>query len=120
MLLDTNAFIYFFEGRRTITDLVVRTPSLYYSVISEIELLSANHLTESETSQIREFLLLCNRIELTSEIVKKTITLRRQYRLKTPDAIIAATALNLNTPLVSADAGFQKIAELEVISDILI
>jgi predicted nucleic acid-binding protein len=48
LFLDTNAFIYFFEGRNKVTELVVQTPEIYYSVISEIELLSAKHLTENE------------------------------------------------------------------------
>jgi predicted nucleic acid-binding protein len=43
IFLDTNAFIYFFEGRGKITELVVQTPTIYFSVISEIELLSAGH-----------------------------------------------------------------------------
>ena len=119
ILLDTNAFIYFFEGRKKITELVIQTPGIYYSVISEIELLSAKHLTEGEITQIKAFLSLCQRIELNSEIIAKTIEIRKQYNLKIPDAIIAATALNLEMPLVSADTGFRKVAGLHVVVDIL-
>jgi predicted nucleic acid-binding protein len=119
ILLDTNAFIYFFEGRSKITDLVVNTPEIYFSAISEIELLSAAHLTQSDIDSIKAFLSLCHRVELTSEIIDQTITLRRQYHFKIPDAIIAASALYLQAPLVSADTEFQKIASLAWISDIL-
>jgi predicted nucleic acid-binding protein len=103
IFLDTNAFIYFFEGRKKITELVIQTPGIYYSVISEIELLSAKHLTEGEITQIEAFLSLCQRIDLNSEIIAKTIEIRKQYNLKIPDAIIAATALNLKMPLVFAE-----------------
>ena len=95
IFLDTNAFIYFFEGRGKITELMVQTPALYFSVISEIELLSATHLTKDEIAQIKTFLSLCQQVELTSEIVEQTIAIRRKYHFKIPDAIIAASALNL-------------------------
>jgi hypothetical protein len=119
ILLDTNAFIYFFEGQSKITNLVVSTPEIYFSAISEIELLSANHLTQSEMDSIKAFLLLCHRVELTSEIIDQTIMIRRQYRFKIPDAVIAASALHFQMPLVSADTDFKKIAGLTLISDIL-
>lgn len=119
ILLDTNAFIYFFEGRNTITDLVVNTPEIYFSAISEIELLSATHLTPNEIDSIKAFLLLCQRVELTTDIIDQTIMIRRQYRFKVPDAIIAASALHLKIPLVSADTDFQKVTGLTLISDIL-
>ena len=41
-----------------------------------------------------------------------TIRLRRQYTLKLPDAIVAATAIFLGIPLISADKHFEKISEL--------
>jgi predicted nucleic acid-binding protein len=119
IFLDTNAFIYFFEGRSHITELVVQMPAIYFSPISEIELLSAPHLTPEEVAQIKAFLFLCQRVELTSEVIEQTIRVRREYRFKTPDAIIAASALNLNIPLVSADTDFGKVAGLILISDIL-
>lgn len=119
ILLDTNAFIYFFEGRSTITDLVVNTPEIYFSAISEIELLSATHLTPKEIDSIKAFLLLCQRVELITDIIDQTIMIRRQYRFKVPDAIIAASALYLKIPLVSADMDFQKVMGLTLISDIL-
>lgn len=119
ILLDTNAFIYFFEGRKKITELVVQTPEIYYSVISEIELLSSTHLTDLEITQIQDFLSFCHCIDLRADIVARTIEIRKQYNFKIPDAIIAATTLNLAVPLVSADVAFQRVAGLQLIADIL-
>ncbi len=119
IFLDTNAFIYFFEGRNKITALVVHTPTLYFSPITEIELLSAPHLSLREREQIKEFLALCGRVDLSEKIIAQTIAIRQQYRFKVPDAIIAASAVALNIPLVSADVAFQKISGLVLISDIL-
>lgn len=118
ILLDTNALIYFFEGREVVTQLVVSTPAIYYSVISKIELLSAPHLRNSEITNIKSFLSLCHQVELTSEIVARTIYLRRDYRLKIPDAVIAASALVLDVPLISADTDFGKVDNLNLVSNI--
>ena len=41
-----------------------------------------------------------------------SIDLRRNYKLKLPDAIIAATAIFLGIPLISADGHFDKIEDL--------
>lgn len=41
--------------------------------------------------------------------------LRRKYATKLPDAIIAATCIVYDLPLVTADIGFTKISELDVI-----
>ena len=95
LLLDTNAFIYFFEGRPAVAERVLLAETLYCSVITEIELLSARHLTEEERTTIRAFLA-CQRIELNPDVVERTIELRRSERLKTP--IIVATALHLGRP----------------------
>jgi predicted nucleic acid-binding protein len=119
ILLDTNAFIYFFEGQSKVTNLIINTPEIYFSAISEIELLSASHLTKNDRDAIKAFLSLCQRVELSSEIINQTIEIRREYRFKIPDAVIAASALHLQMPLVSADTDFKKIAGLNLVSDIL-
>jgi predicted nucleic acid-binding protein len=54
ILLDTNAFIYFFEGRSRIAEHILLAETIHYSVITEIELLSASHLTEEDVATIRE------------------------------------------------------------------
>jgi predicted nucleic acid-binding protein len=119
ILLDTNAFIYYFEGRSKITELVVNATRMCYSPISEIELLSATSLSLNQLEQIKAFLLLCERIDLSATVVAEAILVRRDYRFKTPDAVIAGTALDQKITLVSADAAFSRVVGLTLISDIL-
>ncbi|MGC1376297.1 MAG: PIN domain-containing protein [Anaerolineales bacterium] len=76
-------------------------------------------LGESEIDSIKAFLSLCHQVELTPAIIEQTIRIRRQYHFKIPDAVIAASAIALEMPLVSADTHFKKIAELSLVSDIL-
>ncbi|MCR5456443.1 MAG: PIN domain-containing protein [Bacteroidales bacterium] len=40
--------------------------------------------------------------------------MRRTYGTKLPDAIVAATAIECNVPLITADKGFRKIKELQL------
>jgi predicted nucleic acid-binding protein len=54
-------------------------------------------------------------ISLNENIKKEVIEIRTKYRVKLPDAIIAATAIYLNMPLFSADKGFLKIEDLNLL-----
>jgi predicted nucleic acid-binding protein len=58
------------------------------------------------------FLEDCSVMNYNNGIRDITIDLRRKYKLKLPDAIIAATAIFLGIPLISADVYFSKITEL--------
>ena len=119
ILLDTNAIIYFLEGRTKIAEHILLAETLYYSVITEIELLSAPSLSEEDIATIRGFLARCQRVDLTPAVTEQTILIRRTRQIKTPDAIIAASSLVLNVPLITADAHFERIAGLKVVTDIL-
>ena len=56
-------------------------------------------------------------IELNDDIVNKTIELRIEYKLKTPDAIIAATALVYNMILITRNlSDFGKVQGLTIIN----
>jgi predicted nucleic acid-binding protein len=46
------------------------------------------------------------------QIIKNLL---QKYRIKIPDAIIAATAIYLDMPLLTADTGFKRIPELNLI-----
>jgi predicted nucleic acid-binding protein len=92
---------------------------IFLSVISEMELLSYPKITEVEIERIKAFVADCNLLELTPSIKDKTITIRRNYNLKLPDAIIAATAIQANISLISADSMFKRIKELNFVEYII-
>ena len=48
-------------------------------------------------------------------IHQRAITLRRNFKLKTPDSIIAATALDLELPLITHDSDFFEVPDLTVV-----
>jgi hypothetical protein len=109
ILLDTNIVLYFFGGR-----LLNPLPSGQYfiSVITEIELLSYPSLHLKEETQIIDFLNKITIIGIDSNIKNFTITFRKQYKLKLPDAIIAATAKSINAILFTNDVRLANLTEI--------
>jgi predicted nucleic acid-binding protein len=84
-----------------------------YSFISEIELLSKKEITSKEDAIVRRMLSTCAKFGHNQAVSEVTIKLREKYSIKIPDAIIAATAINLGIPLLTADRDFAKIKELD-------
>ncbi|MDD1414992.1 type II toxin-antitoxin system VapC family toxin, partial [Dolichospermum sp. ST_con] len=56
-----------------------------------------------------------NTVPLLREIENQTIQIKRQYKIKLPDAIIAATAINQDAFLVTRNVGdFKGITGLKI------
>ncbi len=114
LLLDTNIALYFLGGDTVLATLLDQR-EVFLSVITEMEMLGYPGISEQEIEQIKGFLQDCQVIDLSPAIKEKAIELRRTYGLKLPDAIIAATAVDLNLPLISADGIFSRITELDFV-----
>ncbi|OOP57499.1 MAG: hypothetical protein AYP45_02860 [Candidatus Brocadia carolinensis] len=118
-LLDTNSVIYFFNGEEKISNLVEETENnISISFITKIELLCFE--TENDiTKKIAEFINEIEVVYISDEIIEKTIEYRKTLKLKTPDAIIAATAKVKDLTLVTADRSLtRKLKELAIVSPI--
>ncbi len=113
-VLDTNAVLYILAGDESLAQLLFGE-LLFISIISEIELLSYKNIIQSEQHQIQKFLKEFQICGLDKEIKEQSILVRRTYNLKLPDSIIAATAINLDIPLVTSDKQFKKVKELELL-----
>lgn len=109
ILLDTNVVLYFLGGHLTNS---LPSGQYFVSVITEIELLSYPSLSSDEEVQIRDFLAKIIVVELESSIKDLAITFRKQYRLRLPDAIIAATAQVLNATLFTNDVRLVNLTEI--------
>lgn len=110
-LLDTNVVIYLLGGR---LKQALPQGDFGVSVITEIELLSFHALSPADEDVARGFLDEVTRYPLTDSIRDRTIALRRQYRLKLPDALIAATALDAGATLLSNDQRLLVVPSLMV------
>ncbi len=109
-VFDTNAMIAVSQGVLQVqpdTHVVI-------SVISRIELLAWPGLSAESLIQVREMLATVEVAPISGPIEDTVIELRFGRLLKLPDAIVAATALTMGVPLVSADANFQRVPGLLV------
>lgn len=99
-VLDTNAVVYLVNGR-----LAAPLPEGRHgvSIITEIELLSFPELGEAEEFKIRRLLHVTDRIPLSDAVRDQTVRLRRAYRMRLPDAIIAASAMVMEATLLTND-----------------
>jgi predicted nucleic acid-binding protein len=113
--VDTNVLIYVMEKHLHPKISGITKFSLAVSVITEIELLGKKNITRHEVNKIRSLLNDCIIIDFNETIKEQTRSLKQKYSVKTPDAIIAATAKAFNLPLITADKGFKKIEDIEVV-----
>lgn len=97
-LLDTNTIIYALNQ-----GLKLQNAKYLVSVITEIELLSYSNLTKSDEEILKRLLSQFESIELTKSVKEKTIQIRRDSKLKLPDSIIVASALDNDAVLVTSD-----------------
>ncbi len=105
-VVDTNVLIFLQNGIEGINDLL-RGRGVFISYISEMELLSYPGLSKEDLLKTRNLLTDCHIIELNGGIKERAIQLRRKYRLKLPDSIVAATSLYFQLPLITADRDFK-------------
>ena len=108
-LLDTNVTLYVLGGR-----LSAPLPVGVYgvSVITEMELLAWPSLSAPEEARVRAFLQSVVLCELTAAIRQRAVVLRRVERLKLPDAIVCATALELGVELWTNDQRLHSVPGL--------
>lgn len=118
-LLDTNAIVALLQGNAQLIQLLQNADWIGISIISQIEFLAFSGLGESDRQLFVQFLQRVEVIGLVSidiGLIDKIIEIRQQYRLKLPDAIIAAMAIQNSASLVTADREFARVTVLTVIN----
>jgi predicted nucleic acid-binding protein len=114
ILLDSNIIIYALKNDPTVYSFV-NNKRLAISFITEVELLGWKNIAPGDQKLIADFLEQCLYIDYNYHIRQQTISVKQQYNLKLGDAFIAATSLEFDIPLVSADHGFSRVKELNFI-----
>lgn len=110
-LLDTNVFIHAIQQQ-------IKLPPAhyYYSIITELELLSFPHLSTADEIAIRNVLKQLTRADLDEQVKAATIRIRRSSQMKLPDSIISASAIVNEATLVTNDQKLAKTHGSSVIS----
>ncbi|MEO6228949.1 MAG: type II toxin-antitoxin system VapC family toxin [Ferruginibacter sp.] len=119
-LADSNTIIDYVGNKMPDKALVVLdsyfNDNLVISIISKIEVLGFNG-DVSELKRLRDFIGLATTFFVDDAIADKTIELRKAHKIKTPDAIIAATALVYGLTLITRNtADFKNIDGLQTVN----
>ena len=90
-VIDSDVLIDFLQGVDAAAAEIDRYDDACYSIISWMEVMIGAE-TDQERSAAEALFDSMRRIELSAEIARTAIELRRRLRLKLPDAIVLATA----------------------------
>ena len=116
-LLDTNTVLDYMgsklPGKAKTALAQIIDDEINLSVINKIELLGFIKVEQD----LIDFVNCSNICMMDDDIVKKTIEVRRLYKIKLPDAVIAATALQYSFVLVTNNIkDFKGIKGVEVVN----
>jgi hypothetical protein len=119
-LLDTNILI---EGAGNTAPAVaalqqaVVSDWVGYSAITRLELFGYPDLTSDEETVLDILTKQLEEVAVTSSVIDRAIQIRKSRRIKVPDAIIAATALEMDAILMTRNEGdFKAVDGLTIIN----
>jgi predicted nucleic acid-binding protein len=107
-VLDTNIISFFLNGDANLLSYFNYT-NIHISFITELELKSISSLSKNDITSLEAFLQTCIITDINTPIKNAAIAFRKNFKLKLPDAIVAATASYLAYELVTADKVFNKL-----------
>jgi predicted nucleic acid-binding protein len=118
--LDTNAILYYLKDDSNAVSLLreifAHDAPLYISAITKLELFAYPKLSAQEEALIEELLRTVSVIPLDSHIARLASFIRRQYRLKVPDSVIAATAIYTGSTLATRNTrDFKRVTALALL-----
>jgi predicted nucleic acid-binding protein len=99
-VVDTNILIDYLNGVEAAREELGRYTQAVISVITFVEVLVGVKSVEEE-KPVRQFLARFEVRAVDAVVAERAVVLRRELRLKVPDAIIYATAGVENCPLVT-------------------
>ncbi len=115
VLLDSNIIIALSQGK--INHEILKNYMIAVSDISRLEVLGYHKISAQELNLLEKFFQNINVIPITSEIMNKAIEERRVHNMSVGDAIIAATCLNYNLTLLTANVkDFIRLEALRVLN----
>ena len=117
-LIDSNTAIDYLDNKLPDnTARLIDSVASQVSVITRMELLGWANATEKQMGVLQKFISTSFVFNLYEPIIVKAIYVRKTYRIKLPDAIIASTALVHQLTLVTRNSSdFKNIAGLKLLN----
>ena len=117
MLLDSNILIYGANGEHPALDVILDRTDLAAASVTRIETLGFHRLSENERRWLETTFERMKILALDDAVAARAIALRQERKMGLADAIIAATALAHDRPLVTRnEEDFRHVAGLRVIN----
>lgn len=111
VLLDTNVILGFLNGNAKINSFFEKQlmkSHLHVSQVTRMELLGYPNISPDEEKFLKSLLSQVKILPIDDTVCDQAIDLRKEKKLKLPDALIAATAISFNLVLITCDADFSK------------
>ena len=111
-LLDTNAIVGLLRGDQDLHQRLQRAEWVGISILSQVEFLAFPNLSANDRGIFQQFADSADVVGLDRaerSLIDRVVNLRAQYRLKLPDANIAATAIERAAILITEDRQLQKL-----------
>ena len=106
--IDTNILLYILGGDEDL-GLLLTGRDVVASAMVRMEAMVYHGKDPDHLVHVHRFLEQCEMEEIHRSVQDRAVDLRLRYKLKMPDAIIAATAIHLGVPLITADKTFGKL-----------
>ena len=115
-LIDTNSVIDYLGNKLPVkSSTILDNTIIQLSIITRIELLAWSNATQQQIQILQNFITSSVVYNLNETTIIETINIRKKYKIKLPDAIIAATALTNNLTLFTRNTSdFRMINGLDI------
>ena len=113
-LLDTNTIIALLQGDKNLIQLLNNAKWIGISIISYLEFLAFPNINQRDRDLFESFI---SRIDISdlnyqnNDLLQQAISIRKKKKVKLPDAVILATAINNSASLITAD---KQLLELKI------
>jgi len=117
-LIDSNTVIDYLGKKlpSSATAFIDKLPATI-SVITRIEIMGWYNATPAQLAKLQPFIQDAFVYPLVEAIIQQTILLRQMYKIKLPDAIVAATALIEDLSLITRNTDdFKNIPDLDLLN----
>lgn len=114
-LLDSNIIIYLSKEILPLEKVFQNSNEYFISIITFMEVLGHSFMSEVEEEKVKSLISKLKIIYVDQPIALEVVQIRKDKKIKLPDAIIAATAIVKNMSLMTYNIDdFKNIEKLQI------